>query len=698
MAQDNLPTVQAEGPSPIDRGAVASASRQGQALADIGGLVNEQIVTGRTEDFRESLETVVEEETIKTGEEKVVLPNTSGENQASADLRNLMARQRFAMDQGSKSVVDRTTLELKNSLAQARTRWPGMVQELEQEFGSFVRTDPGFDALAILDIDRTQAAAAAKRDYDDVITEAQDLGIDLGTHMPGTTEFASVYLYRSGLKQKIEDNERYEAAVRSVASRRTLDRAEEMRQRIVGARNTAYNELIGVQALVKQRSKFLVTGKSDDLNFSTDYDLFLKQDALDRVDAAVVRLQTEFDNDFSLVERESQTFQTAQTMIDESVEHLNVLKKAIVDDNVTALTQWEAKELVRNSYLREAEPRLAQFDDFVGAFPKIFDPEFMEQTFNKEHTVVQDAISTVLNTDVARWVSDSWVKGGQGMDTSGMSPLAVRRRLRANLNMDPAPYDYPTDNNDHAAQARAGTTNLANMFDNIGHVTDEATPKGAMPFINAIATNIDVLAEQGADQFQEVDDAMMLGAASPNFHKLLEVANDDPNNWTALMSAGDVMQDQYVEGRGGHDGRRDAMAAVVRVGLPGNASAHQLIKLDDAGVGPKGELLYVVDQKAVDTYLANTPEATVNNLGIVAGFRAAGIIPKTRKEALMGKLQPLATELTQKANQNFQVQAAIYKAQNPGVTMSQQNYNDLFSANGYEVLAQIDTSEGESGE
>jgi len=602
------------------------------------------------------------------------------------------------MAQGDRSLVDLTTMDLKNSMASARKRWPRMVAQLEQELGSFVKTDPGFAALEAMDVERGITAEAAKRDYDLMLEKAKQYDIDTTINPPGGKNFARIYLRRAGWNFQKTESEQYTDAIRAVSNRRMHDVAEEIRESVEGNRQTAYDVIRGVRQTMLERSKFITTGASDDFNVSIDWDTVGKPKALDDVDMAIITLADTINAEYSFIDRDSDVLISAQKVIDNGVKHLNVLRKAIEDDNVTHLAMWEAKQKGREAALREKLPRLAQFDDMVGSFEHVFEPKFFEKMFNKEHTVVQDLFSTVLVTDAGEWMSQIWLKGGQGSPVGNKSAMTVRQELRSALNMDTDGYGYPTDNNDFKEQSEAAVTWMAGTFDNLHLITDTSTSQGALPALQSITTVADHLATFGYDTFDGPDKGIMAGIGSKRFHKLVDLVDDDPSLWPASFAAGDALNDWYVNAEGGHKGRRNKLMSVVSVGLPGDASAHQLIKIDGEGPDENGELLYVVDNKLVDIYLANTPEVTLANLGVEALFRATGLMPKTRKEALVAKLTPLAVELSVQTNANFQAQAAIWKLQHPNQTMGQREYQALFNENSYEVLAQMDTSEGEAGE
>ncbi len=686
---DILQPLQADTSGPIDVGLAQSGREIGAALADAGKAIGGAIEDSRANKANKEFEDVVAQEKASALEERVDLPRQEDDNTALNDIQELLARQRFAIDQGQRSVVDRTTLELKTKMNELRAKWPRMADRLEQEIGQFVRNNAGFEALNALDVDRTNAAAAAKIDYNNILDEAKLLGIDMGINPPGTRRFATLYLDRSRQRQEVVAAELYEDSVKAVASRNAVDKAEDWRTRLIGAKSTASNAVTKARELGRDRVEFITKGTAASATFSKDFDLFLKQEAIDDIDVAIFQLQSEFDEDVSFIDRQTGTFAQVQTELDRTVEHLRFLRTAFESNDVTLLSAWEARELVRTAHLREQAPRMAQFEDFYSAFPKATDPK-RQENFAKENKITQDLVGTLLNQSTGEWLASVFVDGGQGVPTAGMTPVQIRGMLRGNARMQPRPYGYPLDNTDYDEQAKHANANLGEQFNRLTAAVDEATPQGAAMFLNSLTSNIDHITDI-PEQFEEIDKVFGAGMTMPNLTKLIDIAATDPQLHPSIASFGDSAQDQYTATLS-HSQRLSGIGETVRVALPGGVSAHQLIKLTDEGIGPKGELTYVADAAAIKLYLENVPEASFQNLGItsavLAPFRAAGVV-SSREDNLNKEIERLATELSRTATENFQTQVTIFHAQNPQVEITNEIFNELFTKNRYEQLAQI---------
>jgi hypothetical protein len=679
MPQDSLGPIefrQQEAEAPDNSRRVMAAG-----LEQIGNAIEEGITEGRVAKGREALESVVDEVELTRQGQAVQLPDPTGVD-AIDELRDTMAKQRFAMEQGDTTLQANAQLLLKQKLARLKQQYPSQAARLEAEYGSVIRTDPEFDALGQFDAERKAGAAQAARDYEDILNDAwENLGMSPGIHRPGSKVFAEEYLYRTRLQQEATVNGLMQGARSAVAQQTAQEKMEDWRKVVVGQRNVVDGMIHNASAGIRQLSQFLETGRADSIDFAQDWELFGKNESIKDLRNAQVQITRSFEDGVSIDERMTAEFQEIEEMLAQTNEFLERGIAAIENDDVTALKMWETEQTVRQATLRGQNPELDQFLLFLETAKPMYQPGVME-TFNGEDSITRNNLGVQALKSIDAYMSRTFLNGGQGMNFSTMSPLGIRSVLRSNLARQGAPHGFPTQNNDQQSQTQAAVDDYEYQVDMLGTITDHSVPATVQTSLNAINATLDSYLDA---EFEGVDDSFVTTYSSPNYKKGVDFARTDPRNHSQQQAAGDISMDRWQK-EGGNSARIGALQNQAMTTIHGGNPARVFLKADLSKLEEDGTVTYVIDEDAMSkvTFPAQLSAQARADLGVDPSKISGGT---TRARA---DLREIIRELNRQVTANVRTQAMIWQQQNPAQDV---DYGDIFTSNGYEQVARVPTDE-----
>lgn len=644
-------------------------------LAGLSSMIRAGVEEGRAEKANALFSQAIDEIEGELERDNPI-PTPTGVAAVDELNANLTAYQN-AMERGDSSKQAAAQLILKQKVQDLKARYPGMADRLEDEYSSFIRTDPEYHELGLQDAAAQHGAEVASLQYKEILRHAtQDLFMDIGRYPPGTRQFADVYVARDALFQEKASWQLLQGARTARADQSLREKSDDFKAQFIGRRNVINDLIRNAQQGATRYANYLMSGEAKDLAFANDWVSFGKEAALTEVRNAQLQLQQAFDNEISLDERASEHFQVLQKMMDDTIAYTDRLVAAIEKDDTTALKLWESESLIRSATLREQNPEIDNILSFLETAQPLFKPGVWE-TFSGEDSITKNYLGVQVDFGIAAYLARLMLNGGQGVDLTGKSPVQIRNMLRQNRVIQTEPYNYPTNNNNDQAQIQSAVSGMTEHSFRFAQLNEHMKPEFVQVALNDMHTAIDMMSDLNSTQWEGADESFIDAYSSDNVKGAIDKARTVPANHNQLRANGDIAFDHWQLGQG-DSGHIDRLLEMSMAPFDSNIPAKPFLVADLDDLEKDGTIRYVIDEEAFKQFKLPDKKLT--------GFVGIGQREATRRAQARRDLQRIAAALSTQATKHLRTQANIWQAQNPTLDV---DYGDVFSDNDYKRVVRV---------